>query len=462
MAPYFGTVRYKITEHRINLRLPTEACERVDRLRKEGQGGLSFNAWVELAIKEKVERDEYVRKSPTAGNEQQEGRTFYEFFAGAGMARLGLGPLWRCLRSNDFDAMKARVYRENWDGAPELLVDDIKKVTTDQLPGNPDLVWASFPCQDVSLAGNSLGIGKFDDQKPTRSGMFWAFWALIKGLRDERRPPTVLVLENVHGVLTSNGGADFCAIATALTSVGYKIGALTLDAKLFLPQSRPRVFIVCVLDSLFVDPTLVSRDALDRLHPGAIQTAFHKLPEEVKKSWVWWFLPEPPARRAKFLDAIEHVPTGVQWHTQKETRDLLGMMSPLNRKKVEAAVKLGSRTVGAIYKRTRIEGGRKVQRAEVRFDDVAGCLRTPAGGSSRQLILLVDRGTVRTRLLSPREAARLMGLPDTFKLPERYNDAYHVAGDGVAVPVVSYLAEHILLPIVDSNRPQSILPLRAA
>ena len=109
------------------------------------------------------------------------------------------------------------------------------------------------------------------------------------------------------------------------------------------------------------------------------------------------------------------------------------------------------RLVGAIYKRTRFdEAGRKVQRAEIRFDDVAGCLRTPAGGSSRQTIMLIEGKKVRSRLLSPREAARLMGLPEEYVLPNNYNEAYHLAGDGVAVPVVSFLAAHIFEPILAS------------
>src|SRR5690606_14698755 len=123
------------------------------------------------------------------------------------------------------------------------------------------------------------------------------------------------------------------------------------------------------------------------------------------------------------------------------TRKLLDMMSAVNRAKVSAAKKAGRCMVGTIYKRTRLdETGAKVQRAEIRFDNIAGCLRTPSGGSSRQVIMLVDGEEVRSRLISPREAARLMGLPDEYRLPENYNEAYHLAGDGVAVPVVRFLA----------------------
>jgi DNA (cytosine-5)-methyltransferase 1 len=96
----------------------------------------------------------------------------------------------------------------------------------------------------------------------------------------------------------------------------------------------------------------------------------------------------------------------------------------------------------------RIEDGRRVQRAEVRFDGLAGCLRTPRGGSSRQLIVVVDGERVRTRLLSAREAARLMGLPDSYALPRAATSALHVAGDGVAVPVVRWLSAELLQPLL--------------
>ena len=130
---------------------------------------------------------------------------------------------------------------------------------------------------------------------------------------------------------------------------------------------------------------------------------------------------------------------------------MLGMMSKVNRAKLDAAKGAKRRIVGAVYKRTRLdEADRKVQRAEIRFDDVAGCLRTPAGGSSRQTIMLIEGKKVRSRLLSPREAARLMGLPEEYALPNNYNEAYHLAGDGVAVPVVSFLATNIFEPILAS------------
>ncbi len=114
-------------------------------------------------------------------------------------------------------------------------------------------------------------------------------------------------------------------------------------------------------------------------------------------------------------EGVEHL-EGRTWHTQAETERLLGMMAPLHLAKIEAAKRASRRMVGGLYKRIRVEAGDKVQRAEIRFDEVAGCLRVPTGGSTRQTIVIVG-DLVRSRLLSPREAARLMGLSDDFVLP---------------------------------------------
>ena len=104
--------------------------------------------------------------------------------------------------------------------------------------------------------------------------------------------------------------------------------------------------------------------------------------------------------------------------------------------------------MGALFRRVRIEAGVKRQRAEVRFDGVAGCLRTPRGGSSRQTVVIIESGVVRTRLISAREGARLMGLPDDFRLPKGATAGLKVVGDGVAAPVVRFLARHLLEPLL--------------
>jgi DNA (cytosine-5)-methyltransferase 1 len=368
--------------------------------------------------------------------------TFYEFFAGGGMARAGLGEAWECLFANEIDTKKGATYEANW-GPERLKIKDVGKLTTAELPGLADLAWASFPCQDLSLAGNYAGL------KGERSGTFWPFWRLIKALAAEGRAPTMVVLENVCGALTSHGGKDFAAIGDALADGGYRFGAMVIDAVRFVPQSRPRLFIVAVRKDSALPAKLVLPDAGLLWHPDNLVGAYEKLSERSRDAWVWWSLPPPPPRKLRFADVIDDEPHGVSWHTREETERLISLMSPINRRKVEQAIRMGKRIVGGVYRRTRRdENGKRVQRAEIRFDDVSGCLRTPAGGSSRQIIMIVEGKKVRTRLLAPREAARLMGLPETYKLPPNYNDAYHLVGDGVVVPVVRFLAAHLLEPLL--------------
>ncbi|NTE56080.1 DNA cytosine methyltransferase [Agrobacterium tumefaciens] len=369
--------------------------------------------------------------------------TFFEFFAGGGMARAGLGAGWTCVFANDFDFKKGLTYQDNW-GVPGVLkVGDVAKVGTEELPGVADLVWASFPCQDLSLAGGGAGL------KGERSGTFYPFWDVMKALIVEKRAPRVIALENVVGTLTSHAGKDFEAICATFADNGYRYGALVIDASLFVPQSRPRLFVIGVREDVEIPKTMTAPAPMAPFHTRGLQTAYGNLKSSTKKKWLWWSLPTPARRNEVFSDLVEENPASVQWHSEAETAQLLAMMSDINMAKVEQAKRSGRKMVGGVYKRTRVnEKGVKVQRAEIRFDDVAGCLRTPAGGSSRQVIVVVDGDRVRSRLISARETARLMGLPDEYRLPKNYNEAYHLTGDGVAVPVVRYIAQHIIEPLV--------------
>jgi DNA (cytosine-5)-methyltransferase 1 len=391
---------------------------------------------------------EPLKAADQGGGTVQGTRTFYEFFAGGGMARGGLGAGWSCVFANDFDEMKARTYVANW-GSDHFVYGDVRGVTTAQLAGRADLTWASFPCQDLSLAGKYRGLGDASSRIMTRSGTFWPFWSLMTNLAAENRAPRLIVLENVVGAITSRDGRDFEAICNALSGAGYRYGALVIDARYFVPQSRPRLFFVAVAEDVPIPPELICPEADGLWHTPALCAAQARLRGKTRGQWRWWNMAKPPARNIGFSDLIEEKPAHCRWHSKAETERLLELMNPLHLAKIEQARATGERRVGGVYKRTRPdENGVKRQRAEVRFDDVSGCLRTPAGGSSRQAIIVVEGRSIRSRLLSPREAARLMGLDDSYILPDRYNDAYHVAGDGVCVPVVRYIAEQLLEPIL--------------
>jgi len=358
--------------------------------------------------------------------------SFYEFFAGGGMARIGLADHWRCLFANDFDAGKAAAYRANFqDAAAHFREGDVFAVETHHLPGQADLAWASSPCQDFSLAGSRAGLGG------GRSSAFFGFWRLMQGLGGEGRAPRVIVVENVVGLLTSHGGADFEAVCRALGGAGYRFGALEIDAAAFTPQSRPRVFIVAAKGPCapFEGPS--------PFHSRAVRAAHARLPADLAAAWVWWRL-DASARRNTDLAAMLEPDHGLRWRTSDQTRDLLALMDDRHRARVAAVVQSGQRAIGAVFRRMR--GG--AQRAEVRFDGLAGCVRTPGGGSSRQLLLVIEDGEVRSRLMTAREGARLMGLPDTYKLPGSQSAGLAVIGDGVAAPVVRHLAANLIEPLL--------------
>jgi DNA (cytosine-5)-methyltransferase 1 len=357
---------------------------------------------------------------------------FYEFFAGGGMARLGLGEGWSCLYANDFDPVKAATYRANFPEAHDHFHEgDIWAVKPVELPDRADLAWASSPCQDFSLAGNRAGL------KGGRSSAFFGFWKLMEVLGAEGRAPRAIVIENVVGLLTSNDGKDFEALCRALARQGYRFGALEIDAARFTPQSRPRVFVVATR----ADPPahLMARGAF---HTRAVVEAQHGLPADMRERWVWWRLAAPPARNTH-VGAVLEPDDAVAWRDPAETGRMLGLMTPTHLARLTQAGEAG-RAVGTVFRRMR--GG--AQRAEVRLDGVAGCLRTPRGGSSRQSVVVSEHGLIRSRLLTPREGARLMGLPDSYRLPSSDTAAFHVVGDGVAAPVVRWLASKLLEPLM--------------
>ena len=363
------------------------------------------------------------------------------------MARAGLGNSWQCLFANDFDFKKCATYIDNW-GLDGFKTGDVGKLEIDDIPGYADLAWASFPCQDLSLAGMGAGL------RGERSGTFWPFWSLMKRLRQVGRGPRLIVLENVCGTLTSHNGKDFVAIAKALSGEKYRFGAVVMNARDFVPQSRPRLFIIATADAGSIPETLL--DPTDGAgFSAALRKAYDRLPSDVKENWVWWKVPQAPQRKRIFADLLEDNPGSVHWNSDEETAALLSHMSPINLEKVAVAKRTKRLEIGTIYKRTRRENGKKRVRAEVRFDNIAGCLRTSTGGSSRQTILVVKGNSVRSRLISSRETARLMGLPDNYKLPASYNEAYHLTGDGVVVPVVRHLAATILEPIIGESASKS-------
>lgn len=357
--------------------------------------------------------------------------------------RAALDGEWRCALANDIDAMKCRVYRDNWSGTG-LVEGDVALLDDEMLKQPIDLYWASSPCQDFSLAGKGQGI------RGARSGVFNPWFEKVRAAVLAGFAPRIIAFENVTGLLSRRGGEDLDHVLRSFISLGYRVGALEIDACNFVPQSRPRLFVIAVREDVNVGDICQKQEGgafhsprLIRFHAGASPL--------IREHWLWFRLPFPVASGVSLVSILDEEPD-TPWFSDAQVDALLSMMSSPSLARIAVARSEGRRVVGTLYKRGRPdENGRVRQRAEVRFDGIAGCLRTPAGGSSRQTVLLVNGNRIEARLLSRREVARLMGLPPSYRMPERYNDAYRIAGDGVVVPIVKYLDAHLFQPILQKR-----------
>ncbi len=239
-----------------------------------------------------------------------------------------------------------------------------------------------------------------------------------------------------------------------------------IDARHFVPQSRQRVFIVAISKAAKIADELVRQEPHPTWHPDPLVKAVEKLSSQCRQQWIWFNLGSAPELKKTLNKIVKNRAVGVEWHTGAETKRLISMMSDAHKQKLSEAKKSGRRVVGTLSLRMRPSNGKTVQRTEICFRGLAGCLRTPQGGGSRPRVIVVNGADVRTRLLSPMEAASLMGLKASYKLPEIYEFAFRVIGDGVAVPVVAFLRAKLLNPLLRSVKkprgPSARKPRRVA
>lgn len=367
-----------------------------------------------------------------------------EFFAGIGLMRMGLDEEgWTTVWANDLDEKKWEMYRDNFnDSACEFVLDDVHKVDGNDIP-DIDLATASFPCNDLSLAGSRHGLAG------TQSSAFWGFIDALKGM-GKRRPPLVL-LENVAGFLTSNDGNDFHDALAALNELGYAVDAFILDAVRFVPQSRQRLFVVGskakperVRES---SPMLLQSD----IRPLALAEFIFLNPTI---GWSIRTLPPLPPSTVRLDDVIEDVPLNSEiWWSKERCEYLLNQMSEKHRAAADRMIRGAKFSYGTVFRRVR--NGRSM--GELRTDGIAGCLRTPRGGSGRQILFCAGKGTYRVRLLTPRECARLMGADD-YKINVPMNQALFGFGDAVCVPAIKWIAQNYLNPLLEEMQ-DTPLPL---
>ncbi len=352
-----------------------------------------------------------------------------EFFAGIGLVRLaleehGLHVVW----ANDIEPAKQQMYVTNF-GHSDFVPGDIRDVRGADVP-DIDLATASFPCTDLSLAGNRMGLSG------EQSGMFWQFARVLREMRHRR--PYAIMLENVPSFATSHGGNDLYLALKRLNRLGYWCDLLIADARHFLPQSRPRLFIIGARDPLVEPgdwqpsrrrPAWIGRFA--RQHPDL---RLHAFP-----------LPLPEGNDQTLADVVERLPPDDQrwWNAERQAR-FVAELSPLQHARLDSMVERSCFSWSTAYRRTR--GGKPAW--EIRADSVAGCLRTARGGSSRQALVEAGRGIARMRWMTALEYGRLQGAGDYVLDGTPENRALFGFGDAVCVPVISWLTKQYLAPLL--------------
>ncbi|MFI2294479.1 DNA (cytosine-5-)-methyltransferase [Isoptericola sp. NPDC019571] len=361
-----------------------------------------------------------------------------EFFAGIGLMAAALEPRGFAVRwANDIERAKYDLYLANRPSAEAAFqLGDVRGVVGDDLP-IVELATASFPCIDLSLAGNRKGLAG------NQSGMFWEFARVLEQM-GERRPRAVL-LENVHGFATSHGGKDLRAAMERLSELGYSSDVIAVNAKHFVPQSRPRMFVVGIRGVL---PKGAEKGVppISDVRPGWVQ-AIHEANQDLPMHHTR--LPSLPVGPTNLRGVVQRIDASdSRWWDEERTERFVTSLSPIHEERLRSMTRGTALTWRTAYRRTR----RGVATWEIRADEIAGCLRTTGGGSSKQALVEAGRGAVRVRWMTPLEYARLMGA-DRFKIKARSdNQALFGFGDAVVVDVVAWIADHYLLPLL---RPES-------
>lgn len=159
---------------------------------------------------------------------------FYDLFSGIGGFRLGLERAgFECVGNCEIDKYSNFVYSYNFneDSKPE----DVRKLDVTRIP-EFDILTAGFPCQSFSVAGNEKG---FNDDRGN------LFFEIIKIAKEKK--PSIILLENVKGLLSNDSGRTFFRILNELDAIGYDVQWQLINGKYFVPQNRERVFIVASL-----------------------------------------------------------------------------------------------------------------------------------------------------------------------------------------------------------------------
>lgn len=375
--------------------------------------------------------------APPTGRELAASKSVADFSADVGLHRYALERHgWSVASANDIDTGKRKMHDAHFrDAASRHGVSNVHHIATSDVP-SVTLALASFPCNDLSLAGsrqNSRG----------SPSAFWAF-ARVMDEMGARRPPLIM-LANVPGCLTSNRGDDLQNALAALNDLGYSVDLFTLDARHFVPQSGSHVFVIATLDTCVhgrPDAPVAGTVAETVVRPAAVVSFIASRPQI---RWAVRELPDPPELTLTLGDILDDLaPADDAWWSDERAKCLLSQMSPKHRAVADAMIAGDTIAHGAVCRRVH-KGG---TRAELGADGIAGCLRAPRGGSADQMLFQAGRGSYAVRPFTDRECARLMGV-DEVHLDGSLNGTLFGFGDAVPAPVVEWIARYYLDPVVN-------------
>ena len=347
--------------------------------------------------------------------------TFIDLFAGVGGIRLPFEEIGgRCVFTSEWDTYAQKTYSTNYPGG-HLINGDITASHEDDIPDH-DVLLAGFPCQPFSIAGvskkNALGRAHgFADE--TQGTLFFDLARIIA-----RKQPRAFLLENVKNLRSHDKGRTFEIIRKTLQDeLGYDIHVKVIDGAHFVPQHRERIIIVGFKQSVAFDWNILN---LPEKGLRTIKDILHRTDgtEPVLEWDEGRFFDHEKRKVLPKYTLTEHLWAYLQNYAEKHRAAGNGFGFGL------VGPKSVSRTLSARY-----------------YKD----------GSE----ILVAQARKRPRRLTPRECARLMGFPDTFKIPVSDTRAYKQFGNSVVVPVIQEVARLMQPFVCDPNYRQPELPMRA-
>lgn len=309
------------------------------------------------------------------------GMTFIDLFAGLGGFRIALESLGaKCVYSNEWDEPVQKVYQDNFGDLPE---GDITKVDEKLIPDH-DILCAGFPCQAFSISGKQRG---FEDSRGT---LFFDVARIVK-----EKEPKIVFMENVKNFATHDEGRTLAVVKATMEELGYIFYAKVLNAVDYgVPQKRERIYMVCFRNDLNIS---------DFEYPE---------PFELTKHVEDFLLSDESLVKDLYVERPD------MYYTNKEDNEYSNK-----------SIRLGTVNKGGQGERIY-----SVKGIAITLSAYGGGIFAKTGG------YYINGGA---RKLHPRECARIMGFPDTYKIAQSANQAYKQFGNSVVIDVLQLIAEKI-------------------